>query len=94
MSSAQEARIASLLEKCAAEIEDLKVKQKKEYDVLVGETATRATGGVSSCVCTDPFKCRHNKSASYNTRKPTKDVIRLRQNGQRLRASGRLAEAD
>lgn len=34
MTSAQEARIASLLEKCAAEIEDLKVKQKKEYDVL------------------------------------------------------------
>ncbi|CAM9483398.1 unnamed protein product [Ectocarpus fasciculatus] len=94
MNVAQEARITSLLEKCAAEIEDLKAKQKKEYDVLVGETATRATGGVSSCVCTDRFKCRHNKSASYNTRKPTKDVIRLRQNGQRLRASGRLAEAD
>lgn len=46
----------------------------------ISETATRATGGVSSCVCTDPYKCRHNKSASYNTRKPAKDVIRLRQN--------------
>ena len=52
----------------------------KTTPLKVGETATRATGGVSSCVCTDPFKCTHNKSASYNTRKPTKDVIRLRQN--------------
>lgn len=80
MDAAHARRITSLLEKCAAEVESLKIKQKKEYDSLVGETATRATGGVSSCVCTDPFKCTHNKSASYNTRKPTKDVIRLRQN--------------
>eukprot|EP00903_Cladosiphon_okamuranus_P007130 g6927.t1 len=87
MDAAQAARIQSLQEKCAAEVEALKESQKKEYNILVSETATRATGGVSSCVCTDPFKCTHNKSASYNTRKPTKD-------GQRLRASGRLAEAD
>lgn len=35
MESAQAARISGLLEKCAAEIEDLKSKQKNEYDVLV-----------------------------------------------------------
>ncbi|CAM9702387.1 unnamed protein product, partial [Sphacelaria rigidula] len=94
MDAAQIARIRALKEKCAAELEELKVKQKTEYDILISETATRATGGVSSCACTDAYKCRHNRSASYNTRKPTKDVIRLRQNGQRLRASGRLQEAD
>ncbi|CAM9234084.1 unnamed protein product, partial [Ascophyllum nodosum] len=94
MEAAHASRVSELEQKCAEEVEKLKSKQKREYDTLIDETATRATGGVSSCACTDAFKCRHNKSASYNTRRPTKDVIRLRQNGQRLRASGRLQEAD
>jgi hypothetical protein len=37
---------------------------------------------------------RHPKSASYNTRKPDRDVIRLRQNADRLRITGRDDEAD
>lgn len=35
MDAEQAARIASLEEKCAGEIEELKGKQKTEYDVLV-----------------------------------------------------------
>lgn len=35
MDTAQAARMNALKEKCAAEIEELKAKQKKEYDVLV-----------------------------------------------------------
>ncbi|CAM9142602.1 unnamed protein product, partial [Phaeothamnion confervicola] len=78
----------------ARELEELRAKQKRDYDIIIAETATRATGGVSSCTCVDEYMCRHNKSASYNTRKPTKDVIRLRQNAQRLRSSGREEEAE
>lgn len=36
MEAAQAARVASLEEKCTSEIEELKIKQKKEYDILVG----------------------------------------------------------
>ena len=35
MDAAQAARIQSLLEKCAAEVEALKKTQKNEYDILV-----------------------------------------------------------
>lgn len=35
MDAAQATRTASLMEKCAAEIEEVKRKQKTEYDVLV-----------------------------------------------------------
>lgn len=35
MDAAQAARVQSLLEKCAAEVESLKRMQKKEYDILV-----------------------------------------------------------
>jgi hypothetical protein len=36
--------------------------------------------------------CAHTHS--YNTRKPTRDVISLRQNAERLRATGRVEEAE
>lgn len=35
MDAAQIARVRALKEKCAAELEELKAKQKKEYDILV-----------------------------------------------------------
>ncbi|CAM9329738.1 unnamed protein product [Pylaiella littoralis] len=62
--------------------------------MLIEETAQRAYGGVSSCQCQKTYLCRHNKTASYNTRKPTREVIRLRQNAERLRATGRVEEAE
>ncbi|CAM9854759.1 unnamed protein product [Ascophyllum nodosum] len=80
--------------KCEKEKEDLRLKHKTEYEVLIEETAQRAYGGVSSCQCQRTYLCRHNKTASYNTRKPTREVIRLRQNAERLRATGRLEEAE
>ncbi|CAM9213531.1 unnamed protein product, partial [Phaeothamnion confervicola] len=84
----------ALRRRCEKEAEELHAKHKSAYDQLIEETATRATGGVSSCTCTSEHLCRHNKSASYNTRKPTKDVIRLRQNAERLRTTGRMEEAE
>ncbi|CAM9735652.1 unnamed protein product, partial [Ectocarpus fasciculatus] len=80
--------------KCEKEKEELRLKHKREYDMLIEETAQRAYGGVSSCQCEKTYLCRHNKTASYNTRKPTREVIRLRQNAERLRATGRVEEAE
>ncbi|CAM9793896.1 unnamed protein product, partial [Phaeothamnion confervicola] len=78
---------------------DLRAKHRRQYNMLIEETAQRAYGGVSHCqasgvCCQKPYLCRHNKTASYNTRKPTRDVIRLRQNAERLRATGRIEEAE
>lgn len=39
MDAAQAARVAALQEKCVAEIEELKGKQKAEYDILVSASA-------------------------------------------------------
>lgn len=39
MDAAQAARIAELEEKCAVEIEELRGKQKQEYDILVNAHA-------------------------------------------------------
>ncbi|CAM9659196.1 unnamed protein product, partial [Chrysoparadoxa australica] len=82
------------LQKCEKEKQDTRNKDKAEYNMLIEETAQRAYGGVSSCQCKSRYLCRHNKTASYNTRKPTRDVIRLRQNAERLRATGRIEEAE
>eukprot|EP00752_Nemacystus_decipiens_P004539 g4143.t1 len=51
--------------KCDKEKEELRLKHKREYDMLIEETAQRAYGGVSSC-----------------------------QNAERLRATGRVEEAE
>ena len=37
--------------------------------------------------------CRHNRTASFSTRHPTKDVLECRQNAQRLREWGKDVEA-
>jgi hypothetical protein len=46
-------------------LQQAKAKHKREYDMLIAETATRATGGISSCICKNEYLCRHNKSARY-----------------------------
>lgn len=84
----------SFTNKCKKEMEDTKDKHRREYEMLIEETAQRAYGGVSSCQCRKKYLCRHNKTASYNTRKPTRDVISLRQNAERLRATGRVEEGE
>ncbi|KAG5179530.1 hypothetical protein JKP88DRAFT_280231 [Tribonema minus] len=86
--------LQQFLGKCAKELSDTKDKHRREYEALIEETAQRAYGGVSSCQCRKRYLCRHNKTASYNTRKPTRDVISLRQNAERLRATGRIEEAE
>ncbi|CAN0194942.1 unnamed protein product, partial [Scytosiphon promiscuus] len=94
LESKQQQGEAQFRAKCEKEKEELRLKHKREYDMLIEETAQRAYGGVSSCQCQKTYLCRHNKTASYNTRKPTREVIRLRQNAERLRATGRVEEAE
>ena len=36
------------------------------------------TGKVKRCNCPEPYLCRHNKTASYNTRRPAKEVLKYK----------------
>ena len=58
------------------------------------ESATRrAVGRAKKCNCLHEYTCRHNKTASYNTRRPTHTVIQYRRNAKRLKHAGRPEEA-
>ncbi|CAN0434326.1 unnamed protein product, partial [Discosporangium mesarthrocarpum] len=61
--------------------------------LLVESAIKRAVGRSKSCTCRKPYLCRHNKTASYNTRRPKKEVIHYRRNAKRLRHGGRLEES-
>ena len=77
------------------ELEDLVERHETEYTRLIEETALRATGGVSICdEETHKYLSRQNRSASFNTRRPRVEVMRLRENAARLRDLGRVDEAN
>ncbi|CAM9641377.1 unnamed protein product, partial [Hapterophycus canaliculatus] len=84
-------------------------KQEKQFVRLVDDAIKRAIGkskaryGSSdcfphhfsphSCSCEKKYLCHHNKTASFNTRRPKKEVIHFRKNAKRLRHGGRLDES-
>jgi hypothetical protein len=73
--------------------EDSCLKRQEQEFLRVLENATRrAVGRVKKCNCTAPYLCRHNKTASYNTRRPSKIVVQYKRNGKRLRQGGRPEE--
>lgn len=77
------------------ENEERKLLRRQEIEFLrVLENATRrAIGRAKKCNCPTTYTCRHNKTASYNTRRPTYTVIQYRRNAKRLRAAGRPEES-
>ena len=82
-----------LINKCNAELQHAYRRQEIEF-VRVLEYATRkALGKVKKCVCQDYYLCRHNKTSSYNTRRPIKEVVTYRRNAKRLKQAGRPDEA-
>lgn len=75
--------------------EEAKMARRHEIEFMrVLEGATRrAVGRVKKCNCHEPYLCRHNKTASYNTRRPSKTVVTYRRNARRLKQAGRPEEA-
>lgn len=75
--------------------EELKMSRRHELEFMrVLEGATRrAVGRVKKCNCDEPYLCRHNKTASYNTRRPSKIVVTYRRNAKRLKQAGRPDES-
>lgn len=72
----------------------LKARQEQEFLRILDSATRRAIGRVKKCACTEAYLCRHNKTASYNTRRPTKQVVTYRRNGRRLKSSGRVEEGE
>eukprot|EP01041_Mallomonas_annulata_P011295 gene11295-23634_t len=69
-------------------------RQERDFLHLLDNTTRRATGRVKKCNCLKPYLCRHNKTASYNTRKPSKDVVKYRRISRRLKEGGKSEEAN
>lgn len=83
----------SLLNKQTLQRERLLDQQKQEFMKQVENTQRRAIGKLKMCNCQNWYTCRHNKTASYNTRRPTPDVVNYKRNSSRLKKKGQLDEA-
>ena len=90
MKLAEETRLMEL--SVNQETDKCRKRQKEEFLRVLEGASRRAIGRVKKCNCAEPYLCRHNKTASYNTRRPTKIVVQYRRNGKRLRHSGRAEE--
>ena len=97
-------RMERLFVELEKEQDKLKNKHKLEYDrrlsqqqrvfsKLIEDTQRRAIGKIKKCNCPNWYICRHNKSASYNTRRATPDVVNFKRNSERLKKKGQLDEA-
>ena len=82
-----------LEEKFSEEGKLLLQRQERELLNLIKGATRRAIGRVKKCNCAKPYLCHHNKTASYNTRKPSKEVVQYRRNAARLKKGGKPDEA-
>ena len=84
--------------------DDLDTKLKNEYNALLeshqqeflnlyANTERKAIGKVSKCNCQNEYVCQHNKSSSYNTRRPKPQVVLYRSSSKRLKQGGRSEDA-
>jgi len=80
-------------EKFMDEEKKLLKRQEGEFMKVLENATRRAIGRVKKCNCATPYTCRHNKTASYNTRRPTYIVVQYRRNSKRLKQAGRPEEA-
>tara|TARA_Y100000389_G_scaffold62866_1_gene58964 strand:- start:1126 stop:2199 length:1074 start_codon:yes stop_codon:yes gene_type:complete len=78
------------------DLDSLIEKQEKEYNSFIETISLRATGGVEIRNDNDElhYLSRKNRFSSFNTRRQTKDVIKLKTNALRLHKLGRDAEAN
>ena len=86
-------KLEAELEKELKESEESFVKEEnrilaiheREFLALLESATRKAIGRVKKCNCQTSYTCRHNKTASYNTRRPVKQVVEYRRNARRLK---------
>jgi hypothetical protein len=88
---AQEVR--EMIERFEREEEKLLKRQEVEFLRVLESATRRALGKSKKCNCPKAYLCRHNKTASYNTRRSSRTVVTYRRNAKRLRLAGRAEEA-
>lgn len=88
---AEETRLMN--EKFQEEEEKMLKRQEVEFLKVLENATNRAMGRAKKCNCATPYTCKHNKTASYNTRRPTYVVVQYRRNAERLKQAGRPEEA-
>ena len=76
-----------------AQEEKKQIRKQERSFLSIIQTATRKLQKGQTCDCKHQYMCRHNKSASYNTRHVSRTVLSFRANAKRLASSGREAEA-
>eukprot|EP01038_Epipyxis_sp_PR26KG_P010121 gene10121-13604_t len=76
----------------AEEEQKMLKRQEIEFLRVLEGASRRALGRVKKCNCATPYTCRHNKTASYNTRRPLHVVVQYRRNARRLKQAGRPEE--
>ena len=76
------------------EEEKMKSRQKRDFLRVLENASRRAIGRLKKCNCEKEYLCRHNKTASYNTRRPSKVVVQYRRNAKRLKQAGRAEESN
>jgi len=93
LNSELEVEMNNLLNKQITQCERLLNQQKQEFCKLIDNTQRRAIGKLKRCNCKSWYVCIHNKSASYNTRRPTPDIVIYKRNSSRLKKNGQIDEA-
>ena len=69
------------------------MRHEKEFADIIEQAERRAIGKAKTCSCPVDYVCTHNKSASFNTRKPHPQVVQYRSNARRLKRGGRIEDA-
>lgn len=68
-------------------------KHKCEFLKIIDSTQRKSIGKIKKCDCKIGYLCKHNKSSSWNIRKPKPIVVLYRKNSKRLKQGGRNEDA-
>jgi hypothetical protein len=82
-----------LEESIKKEKEDMIAKHQTEFLKIIENAERKSIGKIKSCNCECDYLCHHNKTSSWNIRKPKPIVILYRKNSKRLKQGGRNEDA-
>lgn len=75
------------------EKEEMIEKHHNEFLKIIENAERKSIGKIKSCNCENDYLCHHNKTSSWNIRKPKPIVILYRKNSKRLKQGGRTEDA-
>jgi len=75
------------------EKEEMIAKHHNEFLKIIENAERKSIGKIKSCNCECDYLCHHNKTSSWNIRKPKPIVILYRKNSKRLKQGGRNEDA-